>query len=148
MFSKILHKIIRSVWLSAEKNITRIGDRSIYVNSQPGRRRRRRKHGNGTVTAQIFSICNNHTQQLPYSVCVRCHTAKLNKITQKVLEKKKLLINNSSAAASQTAAKVDCDASIANLMWKRHMRSLGQKGRDSTEDKPPHWLGASGGHSI
>ena len=68
------------------------------------------------VTVQMFRKCNNHTHQLPYSVCVRCHEAKLNKITQKVLEKKKLLINNSSAAASQTAAKVDCDASIANLM--------------------------------
>ena len=79
-------------------------------------KKKKKKHGNGTVTAQIFSICNNHTQQLPYSVCARCHAAKLNKITQKVLEKKTLLINNSSAAASQTAAKVDCDASIADLM--------------------------------
>ena len=73
-YRAFLHKIIRSVWLSAEKNITRIGDRSIYANSQPaGKKKKKKKPGNGTVTTQIFSICNNHTQQLPYSVCVRCH---------------------------------------------------------------------------
>ena len=46
------------------------------------------------ITVQMFRKYNNHTQQLPYSVCARCHAAKLNKITQKVLKKKSSIERN------------------------------------------------------
>ena len=70
--------------------MARISDRLFYANSQPVKEEEEKE----IVTVQIFSECNIHTQQLPYSVCVRCHAAKLDKITQKVLKKQSSIRRN------------------------------------------------------
>ena len=49
---------------------TRIGDR-LPVHWQTDSHEKEEEKD--SVTVEIFSLHNNHTQQLPYSVCVRCH---------------------------------------------------------------------------